>query len=98
MEPDDRGKEARSQGEKRHFTFVRLCPNVLYANGQKRIVSEWNLRPIPRDLNQPLTGCVADGITRHYDEQGRLTATYHFKNGILQDDQQQGSSGLVGDM
>lgn len=40
----------------------------------------------------------ADGITRHYDEQGRLTATYHFKNGILQDDQRQGSSGLVGDM
>ena len=69
-----------------------------WPNGQKRIVSEWNLRPTPRDLNQPLTGCVADGITRHYDEQGKLTATYHFKNGILQDDHQQGSSGLVGDM
>lgn len=69
-----------------------------WPNGQKRIVSEWNLRPTPRDLNQPLTGCVADGITRHYDEQGRQTATYHFKNGILQDDHQQGSSGLVGDM
>ena len=69
-----------------------------WPNGQKRIVSEWNLRPTPRDLNQPLTGCVADGITRHYNEQGRLTATYHFKNGILQDEQQQGSSGLVGDM
>lgn len=69
-----------------------------WANGQKRIVSEWNLRPTPRDLDQPLTGCVADGITRHYDEQGRLTATYHFKNGILQDDQQQHSPGLVGDM
>lgn len=69
-----------------------------WPNGQKRIVSEWNLRPTPRDLNQPLTGCVADGITRHYNEQGRLTATYHFKNGILQEDHQQGSSGLVGDM
>lgn len=69
-----------------------------WPNGQKRIVSEWNLCPTPRDLNQPLTGCVADGITRHYNEQGRLTATYHFKNGILQEDHQQGSSGLVGDM
>ncbi|MBQ2675752.1 MAG: hypothetical protein IJJ62_05210 [Prevotella sp.] len=33
-----------------------------------------------------------------YPDLGKLTATYHFKNGILQDDQQQGSSGLVGDM
>ena len=69
-----------------------------WSNGRKRIVSEWNLRPTPRDLNQPLTGCVADGITRHYDEQGRLTATYHFKNGLLQDDKAQDNKGLVGDM
>ena len=56
-----------------------------WPNGQKRIVSEWNLHPTPRDLKTPLTGCVADGITRHYDELGHLTATYHFKNGLLQD-------------
>ena len=55
-----------------------------WANGQKRIESEWNLRPTPRDLAQPLTGCVADGTTRHYDEYGRLVATYYFKNGTLQ--------------
>lgn len=69
-----------------------------WPNGSKRIVSEWNLRPTPRDLNQPLTGCVADGITRHYDQQGRLTATYHFKDGLLQGNQQKDSTGLVGDM
>lgn len=69
-----------------------------WPNGQKRIVSEWNLRPTPRDLDTPLTGCVADGITCHYNEQGRLTATYHFKNGLLQDHQTQDNKGLVGDM
>ena len=69
-----------------------------WPNGQKRIVSEWNLRPTPRDLNQPLTGCVADGITRHYDQQGRLSATYNFKNGLLQDDVDKKDNGLVGDM
>ncbi|MCH5312294.1 MAG: exo-alpha-sialidase [Prevotella sp.] len=69
-----------------------------WANGRKRIVSEWNLRPMPRDLNQPLTGCVADGITRHYDENGKLTATYHFKDGLLQGDNKVEGTGLVGDM
>ena len=69
-----------------------------WPNGRKRIESEWNLRPTPRDLDQALTGCVADGITHHYDEQGRLTATYHFKDGLLQDNQQEGGTGLVGDM
>ena len=69
-----------------------------WPNGQKRIVSEWNLHPTPRDLKTPLTGCVADGPARHYDRQGRLTATYHFKNGLLQDHQTQDNKGLVGDM
>ena len=69
-----------------------------WPNGRKRIVSEWNLRPTPRDLDIQLTGCVADGITRHYDQQGRLMATYHFKNGLLQDDADKKDNGLVGDM
>lgn len=69
-----------------------------WANGKKRIVSEWSLRPTPRDLNRPLTGCVADGITRHYDMNGKLTATYHFKDGLQQDTNQAGGNGLVGDM
>lgn len=51
-----------------------------------------------RDISSYVPFRMADGITRHYNEQGRLTATYHFKNGILQEDHQQGSSGLVGDM
>ena len=69
-----------------------------WPNGRKRIVSEWNLRPTPRDLNQPLTGCVADGFTRHYDEQGRLTSIYHFKDGQLLGNVVKKDSGLVGDM
>ena len=55
-----------------------------WPNGKKRIESQWNLRPTPRDLALPLTGCVADGITRHYDSDGKPIATYHFKDGILQ--------------
>ena len=56
-----------------------------WPNGRKRIVSEWNLRPVPRDLNRPFAGCVADGTATHYDTGGKTTATYHFKDGFLQE-------------
>ena len=56
-----------------------------WPNGNKRLVSEWNLRPTPRDLNKPFTGYFANGIASHYDSEGTLIKTYHFSNGQLQD-------------
>ena len=55
-----------------------------WPKGQKKLVSEWNLRPTPRDLNRPFIGCVAQGTTTHYDSEGNLISSYHFSNGILQ--------------
>ena len=56
-----------------------------WPNGNKKLVSEWNLQPTPRDLNRPFIGCVAQGTTTHYDIYGNLIRIYHFSNGILQD-------------
>jgi len=56
-----------------------------WPNGNKKLVSEWNLLPTPRDLNRPFIGCVAQGTTNHFDKYGNLIRTYHFSNGILQD-------------
>ena len=56
-----------------------------WPKGTKKIVSEWNLQPIPRDLNRLFIGCVAEGETRHYDSYGTLLRTYHFSNGVLHD-------------
>ena len=56
-----------------------------WPNGNKRLVSEWNLRPTPRDLNKPFTGYFANGIASHYDSEGTLIKTYHFSNGRLRD-------------
>ena len=56
-----------------------------WPNGNKKLVSEWNLRPTPRDLNRPFIGCVAQGTTNHFDIYGNLIRAYHFSNGILQD-------------
>ena len=56
-----------------------------WPNGNKKIVSEWDLQHTPRDLNRPFIGCVANGTTSHYDSYGDLIRTYNFSNGILQD-------------
>ena len=53
--------------------------------GKKKLISEWNLRPIPRDLNRPFIGYVAEGTTTHYDIDENITTTYQFSNGILQE-------------
>jgi len=53
--------------------------------GKKKLISEWNLRHIPRDLNRPFIGCVAEGTTTHYDIDENVVATYQFSNGILQE-------------
>ena len=56
-----------------------------HPNGAKRIVSRWNLRPEPRDLKRAFYGYVAEGQTLHFDEEGNQTASYIFKNGVLQE-------------
>ena len=61
-------------------TWIHYWPN-----GNKKIVSEWNLQPTPRDLNRIFIGCVADGTTTHYNTYGNIIRIYHFSNGILQD-------------
>ena len=55
-----------------------------WQNGNKKIVSEWNLNPIPRDLIRSFIGCVANGISSHYSSNGTLIAIYNFVNGLLQ--------------
>ena len=66
-----------------------------WSNGNKKIVSEWDLQHTPRDLNRPFTGCVANGTTSHYDSYGDLIRTYHFSNGILQDTEVVGKNKVV---
>ena len=56
-----------------------------WPNGNKKIVSEWNLNPIPRDLNRKFIGCVAHGTAKHYSKNEELIKTYNFSNGILKD-------------
>lgn len=54
-----------------------------WPNGQKKIVSQWNLHPKARDSERLFYGYVADGPAQHFDEQGRLTNTYQFVNGDM---------------
>lgn len=56
-----------------------------WPNGRERLVSEWNLKSVPRDLQRIFTGCVADGQTIHFDINGNTTDVYHFKDGKLED-------------
>ena len=56
-----------------------------WPNGNKKLISEWNLLPTPRDLNRPFIGCNAQGETIHFDKYGNLLRTYHFSDGILQE-------------
>ena len=56
-----------------------------WPNGNKKLISEWNLLPTPRDLNRPFIGCNAQGETTHYDKYGNLLRAYHFSDGILQE-------------
>ena len=55
-----------------------------WPNGKKKVTSTWDIKPVPRDLNRPFNGNVANGPATHYDEQGKVTATYMFVNGIKQ--------------
>lgn len=64
--------------KKHHGVWTHYWPN-----GARRIESNWNTRPEPRDLKRDFTGLVADGPARHWDAAGSLTATYQFANGVL---------------
>ena len=54
-----------------------------WPNGKKRIESNWDTQPEPRDLKRSFTGLVAEGPARHWDKEGNLTATYQFADGVL---------------
>lgn len=58
-----------------------------WPNGKKKNESSWNLKPRARDLDRQFYGYVANGNARHWNEQGELTATYKFINGILSVDE-----------
>lgn len=52
-----------------------------WPNGKKKIESTWNIKPEARDLKRNFFGYVAEGPSRHWDEQGDLIASHHFVNG-----------------
>jgi antitoxin component YwqK of YwqJK toxin-antitoxin module len=54
-----------------------------WENGNKRIESNWNLKPKARDLNRFFGGYVAEGPSKHWDENGHLIATYNFVKGDI---------------
>ena len=54
-----------------------------WPNGKKKIESTWNIRPEARDLKRYFFGYVAEGPSRHWNEQGELVASHHFVNGTL---------------
>ena len=56
-----------------------------WPNGEKKIESTWNIRPEARDLKRQFYGYVAEGPSRHWNEQGEPVATYQFVEGTLPD-------------
>jgi hypothetical protein len=54
-----------------------------WPNGKKKNESLWNLKPEPRDLKRPFYGYMAEGLARHWDEQGKFVASYEFIKGDL---------------
>ena len=73
------GKGWKIIDKKNHLaTWTQYWPN-----GKKRVVSTWRYWTTPRDGKHVLTGRIAHGPARHYDEQGHLTAEYNFIEGAL---------------
>jgi len=53
-----------------------------WANGQKRLESQWNTNPTARDLpSRHFRGLVAHGTARHWNESGNEVGVYTFLNG-----------------
>lgn len=53
-----------------------------WPNGRKRVESNWNLKPTPRDLERPFIGYVAEGTATHWNEDGTRKAVYRFEKGV----------------
>jgi hypothetical protein len=52
-----------------------------WPNGQKKVESHWNTRPVARDLDRSFFGLVADGPALHWNEDGELLIKGSFRNG-----------------
>jgi hypothetical protein len=58
-----------------------------WPNGKRRMESHWNTRPRARDIERTFVGLEAHGPSRHFDERGKVTKVYRFRNGILDPEQ-----------
>ena len=56
-----------------------------WPNGKKKNESTWNLKPEARDLKRQFYGYVAEGPSKHWDLQGKLTASYEFVKGEIKE-------------
>lgn len=65
--------------QRMHGVWTQYWPN-----GNKRVESNWNLEPAPRDLNRPFVGYVAEGPATHWNEDGTEKAVYRFRKGLLE--------------
>lgn len=81
--PKHLGEGWKVDKKARTATWTQYWPN-----GKKRVESSWNLWPTPRDGQRPLSGRVAEGPARHYDQNGNLTAEYNFHKGVLEGTEQ----------
>jgi hypothetical protein len=54
-----------------------------WPNGKKKSASMWNTDPEARDLNRHFYGLVVVGTAFQWSEDGYLTNSYVFKNGVL---------------
>jgi len=54
-----------------------------WSNGRKQVESNWNTKPIARDLNRHFFGLVANGTVRHWNRDGATADAYRFTNGCL---------------
>ena len=52
-----------------------------WPDGRRKLESNWNTHPQARDLKRSFFGLVADGPVRQWDQAGRLTHEYLFKQG-----------------
>jgi antitoxin component YwqK of YwqJK toxin-antitoxin module len=56
-----------------------------WPDGNKKVESNWNLKPEARDLKRKFNGYVAQGPSHHWDEEGNLVETYYFEKGELRE-------------
>ncbi len=69
----------------RNLETMRGVWTQYHPNGQKRVESQWDLNPTPRDLNRPFVGYVAEGPATHWNEDGSVKAVYEFVKGEVRE-------------